>query len=96
MNMINKKFNRDEIRYGKLPKSTVRADINTQFFPATQLRQATVLKKPINTDVAKPCEKRKLSQGNKEQKVVVPAGIIISNLCEEDSLHRLHQEDSHA
>lgn len=52
--------------------------------------------KPINTDVAKPCKKRKLSKSNKEQKIMVLAGIVTSNLSKEDPLHCLYQEDSHA
>ena len=57
--------------------------------------KAITLYKPIDSNVAKPYEQWELSQGNKEQEIVVFARIITPDLCKKDSLHCFHQEYSH-
>ena len=83
------KYKMEKIDYNTFKKTAM----NTSCF---YIIKGNHLYKPINSNVAKPCEKWKLSQSNKEQEIVVLARIITPHLCKEDSLHGLHQEDSHA
>ncbi|KAF9679164.1 hypothetical protein SADUNF_Sadunf07G0111600 [Salix dunnii] len=52
-------------------------------------------KKPINTNIAKPCEKWELNQTNEDQEIMMPARITAPHLCKDYSLHCLHQENTH-
>uniref|UniRef100_A0A6N2MSL7 B box-type domain-containing protein n=1 Tax=Salix viminalis TaxID=40686 RepID=A0A6N2MSL7_SALVM len=77
-----------------MPHKKPRIEIDDdEFFTVPDLECS--LEKPINTNIAKPCEKWELNQTNEDQEIMMPARINASHLCKEYSLHCLHQENSH-
>lgn len=54
------------------------------------------LEKPIDSNVSKPGEQWELSQSNKEQEIMMFAGLISPHLSEKNSFHCFYQKYSHA